>query len=75
MGWQPAGMDSYLVRIWRPAGPDTDDDLRGVVTDLATHTTTTFADQAALLRLLGTPHPGPDAERSAPGGLVAEVGP
>lgn len=75
MGWQPAGMDSYLVRIWRPAGPDTDDDLRGVVTDLATHTTTTFPDQAALLRLLRTPHSDADGQRTTSPDLIAEVGP
>lgn len=68
-------MDNYLVRIWRPAGETTDDDLRGVVTDLATHTTTTFADESALLGLLRAPQAVADVGRTDPPGLVAEVGP
>ncbi len=68
-------MDSYLVRIWRPAGATTDDDLRGVVTDLATRTTTTFPDQSALLRVLQTPHVGSHGERTDPPEPVTEVGP
>ena len=68
-------MDSYLVRIWRPAEAGSDDDLRGVVTDLATHTTTTFPDQSALLRLLQPPLVGTDGGGTDPPGLIAEVGP
>lgn len=65
-------MDSYLVRIWRPAGDASDDDLRGVVVDLATQTTTTFPDRSTLLRLLQAPHVVPPAEPTEP---TAEVGP
>ena len=67
MVWHPQGMETFVVRAWRPAAdeaapPEGGGALRGVVEHVATGATIPFRDAEQLVAfLLG----GGDGDRSA----------